>query len=156
VLAAALAAALALAAPPKQGVLVPGRTLGGVGLGATKAEVTRAWGARHGVCRNCSTTTWYFSLVPFEPNGAAVAFRGNKAVAVYTLWSPAGWHTREGLVLGAPGSALFPLYSPLQRMICIGYDVWTLTRGGSVTAFYVYNDALWGFGLLRPGEAICR
>lgn len=155
-LAAALAATLALAAPPKHGVLVAGRTLGGIELGATKAEVTRAWGKRHGVCRSCSSTTWYFTFAPFEPQGAAVAFRGNRAVAVYTLWSPAGWHTRDGLELGDPQTAMFPLYRALDRLICVGYDAWTQTRDGTVTAFYVHKNAVWGFGLLRAGEAVCR
>jgi hypothetical protein len=155
VTAAVLAAALALAAPPKHGVLVPGRSLGGLELGATKAEVTRAWGPRHGLCRGCSTTTWYFTYEPFDEHGAAVAFRGNRAVALYTLWSPPGWRTRDGLELGDPESALFPLYA-LARTICVGYEAWTQTRSGSVTSFYVYRDALWGFGLFRPGEAVCR
>ena len=39
-----LAIAPAVAAPPAAGVVVPGSSLGGLWLGATKAQVERAWG----------------------------------------------------------------------------------------------------------------
>jgi hypothetical protein len=154
VIAATIAAAVALAAP-QHGVLVPGRTLGGVPLGATPAQVTRTWGARHGVCRSCPVKTWYFTFAPFTEQGVAVAFRGNKAVAIYTLSSPE-WKTSRGLALGDPEADVFPLYRPLDHLLCTGYDAWTLTTKEAVTAFYVYGGAIWGFGLLRPRESVCR
>ena len=54
-LAAAIAAALCLAAPasaaaPAAGRLVVGHSLGGLKLGATKAQVRDTWGLAYGVC----------------------------------------------------------------------------------------------------------
>ena len=94
-LAAALAAAVvavpvATAAPPRIGVLVPGKSLGRLALGATPAQVRAAWGPRHGTCRGCRAPTWYFNFARFEPEGAGVTFRGGRAVALFTLWAPKG------------------------------------------------------------------
>src|SRR5919202_255612 len=96
-MAALLALALAL---PQHGVLVPGRSLGGLRLGATRAEVRTAWGASYGRCRGCADETWYFTYRAFTPQGAGVSFRSGRAVALFTLWSPPGWRTSRGLTIG--------------------------------------------------------
>ena len=88
----ALAAALA---PPPNGILVVGQNLGGVRLGMTLAQVERALGTRYGRCRSCAQTTWYFAYRKFRPEGAAVRFRRGHVDAVWTLWSPLGWRTRD-------------------------------------------------------------
>ncbi|NUT55556.1 MAG: FUSC family protein, partial [Thermoleophilia bacterium] len=62
----------AAAAPPGAGVLVPGQSLGGVRLGATKAAVERSWGRAYGICRGCERETWSFNYYAFQPRGAAV------------------------------------------------------------------------------------
>ena len=145
------------AAPPRAGLLVPGRTLGGVALAATPAQVTAAWGRRHGVCRGCRERTWYFNYDRFDPQGAAVEFRAGRAVALYTLWSPLGWRTTKGLRLSDDAARITTLYGALLRTDCSGYYALTLRSGHSaVTAFYVVGEKVWAFALLRPNVPICR
>lgn len=155
-LTAALAAAPASAVPPREGVFVPGERLGGVALGMTGAQVRAAWGDRFGVCRSCARTTWYFNRRPFEPQGAGVELRGNRVAAVFTLWAPPGWRTTRGLRIGEPAARVTTLYGPLPQRNCGVYSALTLRRGGTVTAFYVLDEEVWGFGLLRPGSSVCR
>ncbi len=82
---ALLLASAGEASPPRQGLVVPGKSLGGLALGATRAEVRAAWGTRYGVCRDCRAQTWYFNLKRFEPQGAGVTFRRGRAVALFTM-----------------------------------------------------------------------
>jgi hypothetical protein len=159
--AATIAAALALAgpaaaAPPGAGVLVPGRSLGGVELGASKAEVEQRWGRAYGVCRGCTHETWYFNYYAFQPKGAGVEWRNDRVAAVFTLYQPLGWRTTRGLELDDHVSRVTGVYGPLPRTECDGYSVFELRRRGSVTAFYVLRDRLWAFGLSRPGLPLCR
>ncbi len=144
------------AAPPRQGELVPGRSLGGLRLGATAAQVTTAWGTRYGVCRSCATTTWYFNYRPFEPQGAGAELRDGRVTALFTLWQPSGWRTREGLRLGDQESRVTTLYGSLPRVRCSGYDALVLRRGPARTVFYVRRDEVWGFGLLAARVPACR
>ena len=157
----AIAAALALAAPgaaapPGAGVLVPGRSLGGIELGATKAEVERRWGRAYGVCRNCTAETWYFNYFAFQPRGAGVELREGRVAAVFTLYQPPGWRTTRGLALGDSVARVTSLYGALVRRECGGYSVLMLPGARATTAFYVLDDKLWAFGLSRPGVPLCR
>jgi hypothetical protein len=157
----AIAAALALvaptaAAPPGAGVLVPGRSLGGIELGATKAEVERRWGRAYGVCRGCPQETWYFNYFAFQPRGAGVEFRAGRVAAVFTLYQPTGWRTPRGLVLGDSVARVTALYGALIRRECGGYAALVLPAGGVRTVFYVLDDRLWAFGLARSGLPLCR
>jgi hypothetical protein len=149
-------AAPAASAPPRGGLMIPGRSLGGLELGATKEQVLAKWGRRHGVCRRCRYTTWYFNYERFQPQGAGVEFRGNRAVALFTLWSPEGWTTPKGLRLGDPAARIDELYVPHDETACRGYSALTLRTRRVVTAFYRDNDAVWAFGLSRPGIRLCR
>lgn len=151
----AVVAAVA-AAPPIHGVLVPGQSLGGVRLGATPAQVERAWGKRHGVCRSCRQTTWYFNFRRFEPQGAGVEFRRGRVAAIFTLWAPEGWRTNRGLRIGNNAARITEVYGPLPRVECKGYAALTLRTGRSRTIFYVLGEELWGFGLLARGVPVCR
>ena len=160
-LAAAAAAVLALAAPaaaapPGAGVLVPGRSLGGIELGATEAEVERRWGRAYGVCRGCDAETWYFNYFAFQPRGAGVELRGGRVAAVFTLYQPLGWRTTRGLALGDSVARVTSVYGALVRRECVGYSVLELPSRRAVTAFYVLDDRLWAFGLFRPGVPLCR
>jgi hypothetical protein len=160
-IAAAIAAALALAAPaasapPGAGVLIPGRSLGGIELGATKAAVERSWGRAYGVCKGCSHETWYFNYYAFQPRGAGVELRGGKVVAIFTLYQPAGWRTNRNLRLGDFGERVTALYGSLVRRQCGGYSVLVLPGPKATTAFYLVDDRLWAFGLFRPGLPLCR
>jgi len=160
-IAAAIAAALALAgpaasAPPGAGVLVPGRSLGGVELGATKAALERSWGRAYGVCEGCRHETWYFNYYAFQPRGAGVELRDGRVAAIFTLYQPAGWRTNRGLQLGDSEIRVTSLYGALVRRQCGGYSVLLLPGRDATTAFYVLDDRLWGFGLSRPGLPLCR
>lgn len=156
----ALGAALALAAPtaaqpPPAGVLVPGKSLGGLHLGMTPAQVTAAWG-EHGRCRGCPYPTWYFNYAPFTPKGAGVEFRDNTVAAVYTIYAPASWHTPTRLRIGDPEARVTTLYGALPRVDCGGYHALTLIRKRTTTAFYVVDEKVYGFGLSRVAVQACR
>src|ERR687886_828446 len=99
-LALALAAPASAAAPPKRGVLVPGRSLGGLRLGMTQGQVRAAWGSSFGRCRDCLRPTWYYNLRRFQPQGVGVQFRRGSVEAIFTVWSPKGWRTTKGLRIG--------------------------------------------------------
>ena len=159
--AAAIALALAFAAPaaaapPGAGVLVPGQSLGGIELGATKAEVERRWGRAYGVCRGCAAETWYFNYFAFQPRGAGVELRKGRVTAVFTLYQPLGWRTTRGLELGDPESSIVAIYTELVRRECGGYAVLRLTTIAATTTFYVVDGRLWAFGLSRPDVPLCR
>jgi hypothetical protein len=151
VVAAAVAAAL-----PLHGTVVPGTSLGGLRLGDTTERVVATWGRKFGVCRSCRRTTWYYNYVPYEPQGAAVEFRRNRVVALYTLWSPSGWHTREGLRTGDPATSVVSMYGLLPRLDCGTYQAYQMPRPSVVTAFYVVGEKVWGFGLSRRSVPVCR
>jgi hypothetical protein len=160
-LSAGAAAALSLAAPgaaapPRTGVLLPGQSLGGLALGATQAQVRAAWGARHGTCRGCRKPTWYFNFAPFEPEGAGITFQRGRAVAIFTLWAPPGWRTNRGLKVGDDASRIATLHRGFVRVNCGTYHALTQNGRTAVTAIYVHDEKVWGFGLSRPREPVCR
>jgi hypothetical protein len=158
--AAATAAVLALAtgaaaSPPRAGIVVPGTSLGGIRLGTTTAAVARRWGRRFGICRGCRETTWYFNYAAFQPVGAGVSFRDGRVDALFTLWSPPGWRTTKGLVVGDDVTRITVLYGALDRRDCADYYTLVLPGRGAVTEFYVVDERLWGFGLSRAPSP-CR
>jgi hypothetical protein len=148
-------AAPAVAAAPSAGVFVPGESLGGVELGMTKAGVRTQWGAKHGVCRNCTRPTWYYNLKPFEPQGAGVEFRQGRAARVFTVWRPLGWRTAEGLALGVQLPDLRKSVPGLEARPCEGYTAYLAPGRGPQSVFYVFRGRLWGFGLMSPGLSPC-
>ncbi len=150
--AAAALAAPAAAAPPRHGVLVPGRSLGGIHLGDTQAAVRARFGSFFGRCTGCAAPTWYFTYRPFTQQGVGVEFRHGRVAAVFTVWSPRGWRTAGGLRLGASASAA----PPLRTVRCRGYRARVATGPSAVTAYYVAGGKLWGFGLMRPDAPVCR
>jgi hypothetical protein len=150
-----LAAALALTAP-HSGVIVPGKSFGGIALGSTPAQVRAAWGNRYGVCRSCRRTTWYFNERDFEPKGVAAEFARGRVVALLTVWRPPAWRTSEGLRIGDPEARAPELYGPLERVPCGSYDALRLRRGAVDTYFYVRAGRIWGFGLSRAAVPACR
>ena len=151
-LVAALAVAAALPAP---GVFVPGRSLGGVALGDTPAQVRARWGADHGVCRRCGHRTWYFTYRRFAPAGAGVEFRRGRVFALFTLWQPRGWHTRKGVLIGDAVAEVTAAYGPMLRVDCGSYYALARHTRGVTTAFYVLDEKVWGFGLTRL-QGPCR
>jgi hypothetical protein len=155
-IAAAALAAPAAAAPPRHGVLVPGKSLGGLRLGATPAQVKAAWGSRYGRCRDCLRTTWYFTYRRYKPRGAAVQFRRGRVEAIFTLWAPRGWRTTRGLKIGDEAGRVTTLYGGLARMDCAGYYALVLPTRGGVNAFYIVNEKVFGFGLVSFPVPVCR
>jgi hypothetical protein len=153
VLAVALAAALAL---PQQGVLVPGKSLGGVRLGAGEAQVRAAWGPHVGVCRGCRHRTLYFTYGKFDQVGAGVELRRGRAVALFTLSLPTGWRTDRGVRLGDSTISVNGAYGALPHVECGHYYALVQRRGAVATAFYFKGDTLWAFGLMRASVPICR
>ena len=150
------AAAPAAAAPPTAGTLVPGRSLGGVRLGETAAQVRAALGKRYGLCRGCKTTTWYFTYRPFTREGLAVELTRNRVSAVYTVWQPPGWSAPKGLTIGAVEAQVTTLAGPLVVLTCSGYAALTKDTAAAQTVYYILDGKLWGFGLLRAHTNPCR
>lgn len=151
----ALAVAVALALP-QQGLLVPGRSLAGVELGATEQQVRRSWGPHVGLCRGCPRRTLYFTRARFQESGVAVEFAGGRATALYTVWMPAGWRTSDGLRLGAPELEVRNVYRGTLRTECGHYSALSLRRGRVVTALWIRDGSLWAFGIQRPSAPLCR
>lgn len=155
VVAGALAAP-AVAAAPDEGIFVPGKRLGGIALGMTKAEVRAQWGRTHGVCRSCARTTWYFNLKPFEPQGAGVELRRGRVARVFTVWRPLGWRTAGGLELGVRLPELRAAIPALKVRPCESYTAYLAPSGrGPTSVYYVFRGRLWGFSLMRPGLSPC-
>jgi hypothetical protein len=153
---AALALALPAAAePPTGGSFTPGVTLAGVELGLTGSEVLDALGDRHGVCSECEERTWYFNEKPFQPQGMGVVFEQGRVVHAFTVWQPEGWTTPEGLELGASAGDIGATYGELAEVDCGNYLALVDNDSAATNAFYVYEDEVWGFGLLTRGRAPC-
>ena len=153
--------ALALAVPaaaslPRAGVLVPGRSLGGIRLGESPAAVRAALGTFYGTCRSCPRRTWYFTYKPFDRRGLAVEFSGGKVSGVYTLWRPAGWHGPHELGFGSSVLAVHHLANASHAVTCTDYEALERDSGHARTAYYVVGGRLWGFGLFRRGANPCR
>ena len=151
----ALAVAFLLALP-HEGVLVPGRSLAGVELGASERQVRLALGPHVGVCRGCERRTLYFTEGEFEERGVGAEFVRGRAVALYTLWMPRGWRTRAGLRLGATELEAADAIRGALRTECGHYAALSVRRGRVVTAFWLRDGTLWAFGIQRPSAPLCR
>jgi hypothetical protein len=148
----ALAAAVLAIALPQHGVLVPGQSLARVRLGDTPSQVQRKVGRFYGVCRGCAEKTWYFTYKKFDAQGLGVEFHNGRVDAVFTLSTPDGWRTDGGLDIGAPQKSL----PKLPYVTCDTYIALLATSPGAVTAYFVAQGRLFGFGLLRPRASVCR
>jgi len=158
--AAGLAAALlvvlpAAAEPPTGGAFWPGEGLAGVRLGMTPSQVIDTWGQRHGVCRECAQATWYFNERQFQAEGAGVLFVDGRVAHAFTVWKPEGWATPEGLALGDPAGDIGATYGELAQEDCGDYLALVREEAEARSAFYVYEDEVWGFGLLKRGRSPC-
>jgi hypothetical protein len=137
---------------PKAGELRPGRSLGGVRIGETQAQVRAALGRFYGVCDTCTTPTWYFTYGKWTRSGLAVEFAAGRVSAVYTVWQPRGWRATNGLALGAPRGQV----TDTVPVACPGYDALVRDARGLRTVYYIVDDKLWGFGLMRAQADPCR
>jgi hypothetical protein len=134
---------------PHHRVLVPATSLGDVRLGEPERAVRAHLGTTYRVCAHCRETTWYFDAV-------GVSFRRARVSAVFTLGSPPGWRTREGLRLGAGIGRVRELYGPVRSTLCIGYMALSMRRARAVTSIYATGESVYGFALTRPGEPVCQ
>jgi hypothetical protein len=137
---------------PKAGTLAPGRSLGGVRLGETQAQVRADLGRFYGICGSCTTPTWYFTYGTWTRSGLAVELLRGRVSAVYTVWQPSGWHTAAGLTLGAPRAQVVNTVP----FVCPGYDALVRDARGIRTVYYVVEDKVWGFGLMHARANPCR
>jgi hypothetical protein len=149
-------AATAAAALPRIGSLLPSRSLAGVHIGEPAAAVRATLGPGYGVCQGCTITTWYFNLRRFDERGLAVELTSGRVSAVYTLWQPAGWHASNGLVLGAAQAQVTKAAGALVPVPCTGYEALVSDAHGVRTAYYIVDEKLWGFGLVKALESPCR
>lgn len=156
VLAATVLAARASAGLPQAGTLVPGRSLGGVHLGESSRAVRAALGRGFGHCTDCARPTWYFTYTPFDAHGLAVEFVHRRVSAVYTLSQPAGWHTTNGLRLGATPLQVHRRAGALQTITCAGYTALVADAPRTRTAYYIFDGRLWAFGLFPAHWSPCR
>jgi hypothetical protein len=151
----AFGAGPAAAEPPSGGLFGPGKSLAGVGIGMKERDVLGAWGERHGVCRECPEATWYFNERPFQPQGTGAVFAHGRVVHAFTLWQPGGWTTPAGLELGDEGARIGEVYGLLAERACAGYTALVREEGKAWSIFYVYENEVWGFGLVKPGRSPC-
>jgi hypothetical protein len=142
---------------PLHGVLAPGVSLAGVHIGDTAAKVKSLWGRNYKLCPDCKGIYWYYIYTHGEPLGAAVKFsKAGKVVAVFTLGSPSGWRTREGLGMGEQINKVTSLYGEVGWHACIGYGAMSMRNGTTVTSIYTTGEAVYGFAITAPAEPICQ
>jgi hypothetical protein len=82
--------------------------------------------------------------------------RRGRVAAVFTLWSPGAWRTSGGVRIGDRATSLAAAHERTSRTSCGGYAAHTLRTGRAVTAFYVVDGEVWGFGLLDRRTPVCR
>jgi hypothetical protein len=149
-------AASATASLPKPGVLVPGRSLGGIRIGESPPAVRGALGTFYGTCRGCRRRTWYFTYRSFDRHGLAVEFTRGRVSGVYTLWRPAGWHAPHKLGFGSSVLAVHRLTGASRTIRCGEYEALVRDSAHARTAYYLVDGRLWGFGLFARSTSPCR
>jgi hypothetical protein len=125
----------------------------------TMNQVKQVWGTQYKVCpkTDCKDqTVWYYIYSRGEPLGAAVRFRNDRVSAVFTLGSPVGWHTAEGLGVGEQIDKVSSLYGQLAWHVCVGYGAMSMRTGSTVTSIYTTGLVVYGFALTAAGEKICQ
>jgi hypothetical protein len=141
---------------PMRGVVIPGVSLAGVKIGDTEQRVRRLWGTNYVTCEYCSDATWLFEYQSGEPLGAAARFQKGRVVAVFSLGSPAGWHTKKGLYIGDPISNVYDYFPRAWTTRCIGFDAIEMQHGHVVTAIYSSAGVVYGFALVTRAMTPCQ
>ena len=155
--AASLAGTQRQAVLPTHGILIAGRSLAGVHLGDTPADIRATWGTSYRACDGCTLTTWIYTYET-KPVGAAVVFDERKhVIAVFTLGSPFGWRTQKGLAVGADIHTLVAMYNApsMGYKGCIGFSALSTRQGDTVTSIYTQAESVYGFALTLPGAPVC-
>lgn len=150
-----VALALVLAAMlPSQGVLVPHRSLAGVRLGETPAAVRAHVGRADSLCKACDEPTWFYFSRSGDRTGLGVTFRHDRVAAVFTLGSPPGWRSTDGLRIGRL-TLPFPRRYP-KVVACYGFVAHSVRRPTAVTSVFTIDQYVSGFALTVPSESVCR
>jgi hypothetical protein len=154
----AATSAAAAAKLPTNGVFRIGNSLAGIHLGDTPAMVKARWGTDYKLCRSCAARTWLYLIRGAEsPVGAAVSFRSGRVAALFTLGTPLGWHSAEGLKLGGSVEDIPSVYTAdLDWNVCIGYGALSVRKDNVVSSIYTQGTVIYGFALTRPSEPICQ
>ena len=114
------------------------------------------WGRSYRICPKnvCkgTDTVWYYVYGGSEPLGAAVRFNpAGRVNAVFTLGSPAGWRSAQGLLIGQGVSDAQRLYgSNLKWSVCIGYGAMSMRTGKAITSIYTSGESIYGFAITSP------
>jgi hypothetical protein len=140
---------------PSQGVLVSGRSLAGVRLGDSSATVRARWGHDFTVCDVCKEMTWFFLPPAKEGSGAGVRFRSGHVTAVFTLGSPRGWHTSDGLRVGQLLERFNDPTDQSKWQYCGTYGAKSTSTADAVTSILTIGQSVYGFALTRPSESPC-
>jgi hypothetical protein len=141
---------------PADAVFVPGKSLGGVKLGQTSAQVRALWGRKFTVCGSCRPTTWFFMSPTGDPFGAGVVFRGGRVTAVFTLGAARGWHTTGGVRVGQLLARWNDPPPSTTATACSGYGALSTRSADTVTSILTIGQSVYGFALTRPSEPICH
>ncbi|HUY70881.1 MAG TPA: hypothetical protein VMV08_01465 [Gaiellaceae bacterium] len=168
---------------PSKGNVVPGHTIGGIGLGMTEAQVKLRWGHNYTICTGCGhDLTWLYEYPGGEPLGAAVKFNlpntapptgkpskttskaaaaaaaaaaAGKVVSVFTLGSPAGWGVK-GAMMFDPVSNVYNIFGNPGTANCVGYTALTIRIGSNTMSFYSASGVIYGFALTVPSQSPCQ
>jgi hypothetical protein len=139
---------------PVNGILVRGKSLGGVRLGESASAVRARWGSDYTVLSDLPTT-WLYMSPTGEPFGAAVSFRHRVVTAVFTIGG-IDWRTSSGLRVGQLVSRFNDPGPATTQTACIGYGAVSTRSGSAVTSILMQGQSIYGFALTRPYESICR
>ena len=138
---------------PVKGILVPGKSLGGIRLGDTGGKVLALWGRNFSMLPG-QPMTWLYMSPTGDPYGAGVSFRDGKVIAIFTLGGITGWRTSDGLRVGQ----LFSKFNDPEgkTVACDGYGAISSPSGNAVTSILTQGQSVYGFALTRPSEPVCR
>jgi hypothetical protein len=140
---------------PVNGILVRGKSLGGVQLGESASAVRALWGSDYTILPG-QPTTWLYMSPTGAPFGAGVSFRHRAVTAVFTLGGIAGWRTNDGLHTRQLLASFNDPGPSTTQTACIGYGAVSTRSGSAVTSIFMQGQAIYGFALTRPYEPICR
>ncbi len=139
---------------PVNGILVRGKSLGGVKLGESAADVRALWGSDYTVLPG-QPTTWLYMSPTGDPFGAGVSFRHRQVTAVFTLGG-IKWRTNDGLRVGQLLSSFNAFGPSTTQTACNGYGAVSSRSAGTVTSILMSGESVYGFALTRPSEPVCH
>jgi hypothetical protein len=138
---------------PVNGVLVPGKSLGGIRLGDTGGKVLTMWG-RDFTMLPGQPMTWLYMTPTGDPYGAGVSFRDGKVIAIFTLGQIKGWRRSDGL---RTGQIYGKFNDPAGKTTaCVGYGAMSTRTGDAVTSILMNGQSIYGFALTRPRVPVCH